>query len=129
MNWTLARLYLGKWRRYSRSPHVQGKRGAYVDRWAELLNQRDQAEHGAPLPPNEPPSEMRVLQVCVGEVLCPTDPEAYLTVELLGRIHGFTHWRYLESRAMAQPGHWEKGSGRVHSETAAFVRFLAGVLA
>lgn len=100
---SLALLYVMRWARYCRSPHVLSatdKEKAFLD----LLQRKKQwAKDGKmPIPPDrEDPDAARVLVAALGNVenLDPTPQEAYLTVELAMRLWRFSAWKSLKGWA------------------------------
>lgn len=102
----LAQLYVIRWARYKRSPHVLS-RNDHETEFARLLAKKKKPAKGriVPLPPvvpiTEAPDFCHDLNEVIGciENLDPSPQEAYLTVELAIRITGFTHERYLASYA------------------------------
>jgi hypothetical protein len=109
----LACLYVIRWARYLRSPHVRSK--ADLDHEFKRLLAKKQAwanDGRMPIPDDqEPPDIAHVIITTLGDAVIhdPTNQEAYLTVELIGRSIEFLYWKHLNDWN-SQPYAWF-GSG------------------
>jgi len=132
---SLALLYVMRWARYCRSPHVLSapdKEKAFLD----LLQRKKQwAKDGKmPIPPDrEDPDAARVLVAALGNVenLDPTPQEAYLTVETAIRLWEFQSRKALQGWANQPWSFFKEGKHQKDSKRECFglLVFLADALA
>ncbi len=128
----LAVLYVLRWSRYRRSPHVMSQ----VDRlheWRRLMAKKELwAEDGRmPIPDDDDgPGLAHLLLQAVGAVedLEPTNQEAWLTIELLGHTIGFDHWRFLATYARNPWSWWESEAPGIQELVKAECRRLLWLL-
>ena len=127
----LACLYVLRWAAYRRSPHVQSPsdREHEYKRLRERLGQVERDGHN-PIPPDqEEPDHCHVLRQAIGAFdLDPSGQEAYLTVELAGRVIEFVHWRFLAGYARNPWSWWQSEAPNGQESSKAQCRALLDLL-
>lgn len=126
---SLACLYVLRWARYRRSPHVQslGEREASA-RLLAAKKRMWRQDGRVPLPDErEEPDPAHILSIALGtlQVHDPTNQEAWLTVELVGRIQGFAHKAQLAGWSLMPYSWFQSGSDNSAASREACRDFLA----
>lgn len=131
----LASLYVLRWASYSRSPHIMSK--GEQNACASLLARKKAqwAKDGRmPIPDDqEPVSLVHIITSGLGDLTVhdPRPQDAWLTIEKLGTMRGFAHWKQLAGWSR-MPYAWF-GSGpenmkEAREECGRFLAYLSEVL-
>ncbi len=110
----LASLCVLRWGKYLRSPHVLSPRDKEHEYKRLLAKKQEWAKSGRMPIPSDPESEPvsldHVLRAMVGDMasLEPTNQEAYLFVEIVGRCIEFKSWKFLTDH-FSKPKSWFMG--------------------